>query len=417
MQKWLISLSLVVGSPLWSGGICLYEIGTADMRLASAGWSARAEDPSTAFTNPAGMTRLCETQAEFGLQPIFEHIDFDKDEGTTVCGKDGHANKWLPAGSFFFVKPLNDSLTIGGGSLGYFGADLDYQHDWAGRYYVQKVLLQGISFIGSAAYKLNCQWSVGAGLNVMYGFFKQRAAIRNLLDVERDGYLRVKDYHYGFGGVFGILYEHDSCTRFGVQYLTPVQLKFRSKPVFRGLGPVLNELLNLAGLIGSTIDLTVKVPQSVIFSAYHAASPSWNLMCNLGWQQWSKFEEITVTLAAIDRNSITFTPKFKDTWHAAIGAEAYWSEQILLSAGLAYDSSAVSKTERTPNFPIGSQWRIGTGARWYYSERLTLDLSTELQWQGDLKMKVDRGRFAGAVEGTYKNTYGFFTSANVIYHF
>ena len=44
---------------LSGGGVCLYEISTADVRLASAGWSARAEDPSTLFTNPAGMTRLC----------------------------------------------------------------------------------------------------------------------------------------------------------------------------------------------------------------------------------------------------------------------------------------------------------------------------------------------------------------------
>ena len=41
-----------------AGGLFLYEIGTADVGLASAGYTARAQDASTAFTNPAGMTRL-----------------------------------------------------------------------------------------------------------------------------------------------------------------------------------------------------------------------------------------------------------------------------------------------------------------------------------------------------------------------
>ena len=41
-----------------AGGISLYEVGTADVGLASAGYSARAQDASTVFTNPAGMARL-----------------------------------------------------------------------------------------------------------------------------------------------------------------------------------------------------------------------------------------------------------------------------------------------------------------------------------------------------------------------
>jgi long-chain fatty acid transport protein len=56
-------------------GIFLYELShTADMRLASAGWSARTEDPSTVFLNPAGMSRLCDTEIQLDAGPIFQHI-------------------------------------------------------------------------------------------------------------------------------------------------------------------------------------------------------------------------------------------------------------------------------------------------------------------------------------------------------
>ena len=46
-----------------AGGLTLYEVGTADVGLASAGYNARAQDASTVLTNPAGMTRLEGTQA------------------------------------------------------------------------------------------------------------------------------------------------------------------------------------------------------------------------------------------------------------------------------------------------------------------------------------------------------------------
>ncbi len=91
-----------------AGGIILYEVGSQDVGLASAGWSSRAEDPSTAFTNPAGMSRLTNREIEFGVQPIYEHVRFFLKPETNVIGKKGNADTWLPAGGVFYVEPIND---------------------------------------------------------------------------------------------------------------------------------------------------------------------------------------------------------------------------------------------------------------------------------------------------------------------
>ena len=59
LQRILPILALAAfTSPVWAGGPAPYEIGTPDLGLASAGWSARAQDAATVATNPAGMTRL-----------------------------------------------------------------------------------------------------------------------------------------------------------------------------------------------------------------------------------------------------------------------------------------------------------------------------------------------------------------------
>lgn len=59
-----------------AGGISLYEVGTADVGLAAAGYSARAQDASTVFTNPAGMTRLGGDQLTLGAQLLHGDLGF-----------------------------------------------------------------------------------------------------------------------------------------------------------------------------------------------------------------------------------------------------------------------------------------------------------------------------------------------------
>jgi len=70
MKRSLLLSLFVCPLALHAGGVLLYEIGTAEVRLASAGWAARAEDPSTTFTNPAGLTRIADRQVQLGIEAI-----------------------------------------------------------------------------------------------------------------------------------------------------------------------------------------------------------------------------------------------------------------------------------------------------------------------------------------------------------
>ena len=52
-----------------AGGFFLYEVGTPDVAMASAGYVSRAQDASTVFTNPAVMTRLDHSELMVGIPP------------------------------------------------------------------------------------------------------------------------------------------------------------------------------------------------------------------------------------------------------------------------------------------------------------------------------------------------------------
>ena len=120
----ILCLTMVGGLPerVLAAGFFLYEIGTPDVGLASAGYASRAQDASTVFTNPAGMTRLDSSQFLIGLQPIYGYEAFSPNGHTTKAGTDGgNALVPLPGGSFFYVYKLTPNLRLGIGDVTYFG--------------------------------------------------------------------------------------------------------------------------------------------------------------------------------------------------------------------------------------------------------------------------------------------------------
>src|SRR5438128_2536805 len=148
-------ISMVVLPPrALAAGFFLSEIGTPDVGLASAGYASRAQDASTVFTNPAGMTRLDGSQLLVGVQPIYGYEVFSPNSHATKAGTDGgNALVPLPGGSFFYVHSLTPDLKLGIGDVTYFGGALEYNLNWVGRYHLQGATIVGNSVLPSIAYR------------------------------------------------------------------------------------------------------------------------------------------------------------------------------------------------------------------------------------------------------------------------
>jgi long-chain fatty acid transport protein len=258
--------------PATAGGLTLYEVGTADVGLASAGYNARAQDASTVLTNPAGMTRLEGTQLLLGAQLLYGDLKFSISPGTSPqlgTGDGGNPVGWFPGGGAFFSYSVSPELKLGFAMTGNFGLAEKYDSTWVGRYYVQEATLLGLSFLPSIAYKVNDKLSLGASLNIMYGKLEEQVAINNVLPAFADGQLKLDDSTWGWGVNLGLLYELDPRTRFGLTYSSQVKLDFEAPAQFSGLAPGLQTVLGNAGLLNANVDLGIKVPQGVMGSVFH----------------------------------------------------------------------------------------------------------------------------------------------------
>jgi long-chain fatty acid transport protein len=412
-----ISLSIIWRPGLaLAGGFFLYELGTPDVGLASAGYAARAQDASTVFTNPAGMTMLDDSQLLAGVQPIYTHLVFAPDASTTTRGTDGgNALVPLPAGSFFFVYSFNHRLKFGFASCDYFGGALEYNLNWVGRYFLQGATILGLSFVPAVAYRVNDWLSVGGGVNVMLGYLREKAAVRNLLPGQ-DGQVKYQDYTTGVGGDIGVLLQPDAKTRIGITYLTPVDLNFSSTAHFRNTGPVLLTLLRRRGLLGGGVDLGITVPQEVMVSAYRQITDRLALLGNVNWQNWTEFGLVGISVNSANPQSLTQNLNYQDTWQIAAGLQYQVSPPLMLSAGFAYDSSMVSDGNRTVSSPIGAQYRYAAGLQYQWTERLRTGLAYEFLWGG--KLALEQSRFTGTtLGGQFTNSVINFFSLNVVYVF
>jgi long-chain fatty acid transport protein len=405
-------VALLVSGSASAGGIMIYDFGSPDVGLASAGYAARAQDAATVFTNPAGMNRLEQSQILGGLQALYGDVVFSPTAATTVAGSDGgNAIGWMPGGSLFVVQKLNQNLSLGFGVLSYFGLSQSFNDDWVGRYSVQESTLIGLTLTPAVSYRVNNRLYLGAGLNLMYGYLDNQVAVKNFGEDRPDGQLKYDDDRWGCGANLGILVESEPGTRFGLTYLSEVKLDFSAVPEFSGLGPGLETLLSSRGLTTSRLDLSMTVPQMVMFSVYRELNEKWAVMGNVDWQDWSRFGKVDVQVDTSDPRSLSVENDYKDTWQVALGAQYRYSPAWLFSGGISYDSSAVDDDKRTVTVPMGEVWCFALGAQYAFSPNLTLGAAYAIAWLGD--MPVDQGDGPLRVAGEFSDSSFSFFALNL----
>lgn len=360
------------------GGLYLNEFATSVMGTAGAGSAAYANDASTAFHNPAGMTRLDGRHLSAGAGLIFGKVQFDPDSDTPVDGGDGgDATGVLPLGGLMYVHSVSDRFKLGmsGGALT--GAALDYNDSWTGRYLNQEVTLLTASIMPAVGVRITEKLSIGGTVNFMYGKLEIDLAIPNPEPGQPDGKVKVEDaddWEVGFS--LGALVELSEDTRLGVLY-------------FSGVDPSYDGDVNINPIgLGAEVALDFEFPPMVRGSIYHKLNENFALLGSVGWEKWSDFDEIPVSVGAGLEGAIE--TKWDDTWHFAGGLHYIPNEKWIFMTGFAYDTSPADKAHRTPELPVDRQVRLALGTQYHWMENIDLGAHVVYMDLGDADIKNDK---------------------------
>jgi long-chain fatty acid transport protein len=407
---------LVAATSAQAAGLWLYEEATPDMGVAAAGRQAAALDASTSSGNPAGMTRLDRSQMEGGFLGIYPVAEFEVDQATYSGGGGGNAGYFVPSGTFYYVHSLNQDLKLGVGLGSYFGLGLDYNNDWSGRYYAQKGELLTLFLNPTVAYRVTPWLSIGGGVNFIYGKMEARTAINTIAE-PGDGRVKYNADDMGYGFNAGVLFEVSPRTRFGVTYVSEVKLNFKDQPNFDNIqGTVIGAALKANGIIDSTLQIDLHLPQQVAVGAYHQLTDKLTLVASANWQDWSRFGDPEISVSGV--NSINPDLDWKDTWHVGLGAYYRVAEPWLLMFGWAYDSSPISTSERSPAAPLDRQFRYATGVQYEWNKDVSLGLAYTLIDAGNAKIdKTGAPLLKGDLQGKYDPNLINVFNLNFVYRF
>src|SRR5258706_6796717 len=160
-----------------ASGFQLIEQNGSGMGNAYAGQAAAAENASTIFFNPAGMTQLPGRQISGTLDIIRPRIVFT-DNGASRSpggapspaggGNGGDAGGWhyIPNGNLSWQ--LTPRLWAGVGLTAPFGLKTDYDSNFIGRFQSQKAEFKSYDLNPSMAFKVNDVVSIGGGVSYQH---------------------------------------------------------------------------------------------------------------------------------------------------------------------------------------------------------------------------------------------------------
>lgn len=427
-----IAMTLLTGATVFAGGFGLTEKGVKGLGTSFSGGAAAAEDASTIYWNPAGMARLQNSELDLAVFVVKPSFEFNTESATNALGQPiqpadadgGDAGFTSVVPNLFFNYKFNDKWSAGLGIVTPFGLGTEYDSNWVGRYHSIKSEIMTIDFNPSVAYRINNQWSVGAGISFQY----LDAELTNAIDyglitainpttlgalfpgltpstTNSDGLATLDGDSWGYGFNLGVLFELSEKTRFGLSYRSEVEQEVEGTTEFND--PASAQGISALAFGGNqNSEATIDLPASASLSAYHMINDKWAVMGDVTWTGWSSLEELRIISDGGAPESVT-TLSWDDTWRFAAGLSWYYSDAWTWRTGVAYDPTPVPNAEdRTPRVPDEDRFWWSVGGTWKLASAWSVDFAGTYIWTlDDPELNKSTAVPENAPRGNLKGSY------------
>jgi long-chain fatty acid transport protein len=412
MLKTTLSLAVALASTqIFAAGFAINEQSISGMGTGFAGRSSSADDASTIFGNPAGMSRLKREQVTGGAALLDAHTDISHASSSPNSGSnDGDMVPFLAVPMGYYVKPIDDHWAFGIGMYAPFGLVTDYEKGFAGRYFGSKSDVKVMTLQPTVSYAFNDKVSIGFGptINRIEGTLESNLSITQAAP---DGKVKIKGDDTALGYNIGILVQATDSTRVGLTYHSKVKYKLEgdTKVNYNVLAAVGQ---NPSQKYDASLDLTT--PESVDFSLTHQLDDKWTLYAGSTWTRWSRLKEITVENKGVPGilngqfGTITEEQNWHDTWAHAIGASYQLNKEWVLRTGLSFDQAPTNNVDRSPRIPTGDRKIFSLGAGWSPTDDLTIDVAYSYLREESVKVNNsnNRGQTYNAKYENWANGFG-----------
>ncbi|HCU05202.1 MAG: hypothetical protein A2X77_01455 [Gammaproteobacteria bacterium GWE2_42_36] len=334
----------------------------------AAGAAAAANDASTSFYNPAGLTRISRQDGILSLITDVSNSQFKGQTNVSPTISDFTQNTGLTQGgdmrllpTFLYGAPLDDKWGFGFNLTSPFDVATNYGQNEFTRYTISKVDLRVFDLSPSVAYHVLPYLSLGLGIDA------NRAEIKfnqvNTTDsIVNDQLNQSEMTNWATGWNAGILWEIDAATRAGLSYRSSIFHQLYGTSNSNGQETRAKERLTL--------------PPTTLFSLYHDFSSQWALMGSAQYTQWSKTNSFLLTniLTPTGTTSLNLQNHLRNAWLFSLGADYHWTSAFITRCGIGFDQSAVASSNRTIIMPDSDRYIAAAGLGYRFTDTLSSDL-------------------------------------------
>ena len=418
-------ITLAFSGTASAAGFQLLEQNASGLGNAYAGSAAVAENASTIFFNPAGMTQLQAREISLGGSLIKTTFEFNNNGSSvgTLQGapntSDGGALGFIP--NAYMSWALSKDLYVGLGIGAPFGLKTEYDNPWMGAAQSISFEIKTINLNPSIAWRANDWVSLGFGLNwqkVDAEYVRSTAVTSAGL---RDSTITLKLSDDSWGWNAGALFNLGPATKLGISYRSSIKYETTGDIAVDSNGSAAanatTAALRAAGA-ASDAKASIKMPDSLIISATQKLSDQWEMLGDVSWTGWSSIPKVDIMRTSGPLNggvAQVLDTNFRDTWRFAVGANYKLNDAWKLKMGVAYDQTPVKNAEhRLTSLPDNNRTWFSAGAQWKLSKTTAVDVGGAYLYVKDTEINNNQipvplnaqtaSQNRGYVKGTYEDS-------------
>lgn len=399
MLKTTLSLAVTLASSqIFASGFALNEQSVSGMGTGFAGRSSSADDASTVFGNPAGMSRLSGQQVTGGIAVIDASTDIKNANGNVKGSNKGDMVPFTGVPMGFYTNKLNDQWAVGFGVYAPFGLATEYEHNFQGRAFGSTSDVKVVTLQPTVSYAFNDRVSVGFGptINRISGKLESDLA---LVPGTPEAHVKIKGDDTALGWNAGVLVQATDTTRVGLTYHSKVTYKLKGHTEIGAGAGTPPQLLQSNRYDAS---LSIDTPESWDLSVTQDLSDAWKVYAGSTWTRWSRLKDITVQNKGVTManagaggaqafTTIKEEQNWHDTWAYAIGTSYQLNKQWVLRTGLTWDQSPTNNQNRSPRIPTGDRTIFSLGAGYAVNENLVIDVAYSYLKEESVKVNDSKG--------------------------
>ncbi|WP_434996730.1 outer membrane protein transport protein [Vibrio scophthalmi] len=382
-----IATTSIASQQAMAAGFQLNAQSATGIGRAFAGDAVIADNASVMARNPAAMALFDKMELSLGFESITTMIEVKDAEyrsaglapGSIVTNKTDvpdtdDVGTTSIAPNIHLIVPVNDQFAWGVNAYSNFGTKTEFSDDYIASEYGGLTDVKSFNFGLAGSYRLNEQWSFGAGLDLIYGQGTMKRTGSELLLSGRGQDLLNVDKADGFAVGFnvGTVFELDENNRFGFSY--------RYSPEFEAKDDK-----------GQKI--TLPLPDIAEFSGYHKIEDTkfavHYSVQYIGWGSFDKikFRDLDASTSPVGGTEGSYDKEYEwqDGWHYAIGGTYYLNNDWTLRAGYMYDTSAQDNLTSISVPDSDRQW-FSTGFTYHIDSASNVDFGFTYLLGDDVKV-------------------------------